>query len=573
MEVFKLPSLTDSVAEVATALEVRAEQAAPWKGRLTTQTSQTMLEFMAACTGYSLASIRRVWQDSFSDTSQSDESQYALARHQGIRIPRSVPAGMEIAIRSPVTVSLPSFTQFTVGSKWYTREVINLQAGVEYIVTVFQGQIEEYQMYGLGTEFQTFTSEQDNFTVADLDVSVWVAGQQIPQTLNGALWNCKGEPGYANLTDSNGRMSIVFGREGFGTMPSTDQVVRIRYPVTLGADANALALEGRTLVVDGFPNIEATVVSNPGGGAFTPPAEVYKNNTAGAFGTYESGTTKRQYRSLVVTYPGIIDSTTQAQREINTMALRWMNIIRVSALTNSPWNTQQKQDFCEHMQNITMYSSRFLWQDPIPLPRDLDIDVYLFNTADITQVRADIIAALTTFFSERRGILMLDIYETDITQVIKKACKGEFNYAIDRSNYPFIATMPPSPRMRATVIPSGGTLSQSAYSYSVSVKTANGDVGIPTGWVFPQVVVNGSSIKLDWDPNPSVIEYKVWGRSATSLGLLATLPGSANTFTDDGSITPTGSLPTSSADYPIRYNTLRNLNLTVQIGSRQERPV
>ncbi|MNX90928.1 hypothetical protein D3C86_1229950 [compost metagenome] len=119
------------------------------------------------------------------------------------------------------------------------------------------------------------------------------------------------------------------------------------------------------------------------------------------------------------------------------------------------------------------------------------------------------------------------------------------------------------------------------YAYAVAVTNAQ-DAGPPNGWVFPQItdaMGTDTAIKLTWPEVRGALSYRIYGRQGGNpgmpLGLMATItpnPAQATaTWTDDGSVTPVGPLPSTLSLSPIRYNRLRNLTVRTYYADRQKR--
>lgn len=547
-----------------------------WKGNLTTQTSQTLIELISAVGSFNQGRVTRAYEDAFSETAQSDDAIRAITQMQGLRMSRKLPVDLTATLTSTIDVTLNPLTQFTISGQYYfNREQINLVANTPLTVVLHQGQVKTYAMNGLGSPRQTFITDEDAFTVSDQDVRVFVNNSLIPKSF-GVLWNYRNSPAYGDLTTSDGRLLVVFGSLQFGTTPQVTDTVIIQYPVTMGTDGAGLTLLNRPIAVDGLPELTGTVLSNPTGGGDEQPIQTYKNLSSGAFGTYESAVTKSQYLATVGVYPGIIDSITQAQRDINPLALEWMNVMRISGLTSSPWSQAQKQAYIDHLQKVTMYSGRYVWQDPIPVPRDVSMTVYCFNSAVLSKVQADVELQIQQLFSPRPGLLLTNFYNSDLDGLAKTAGQGAVSYVvIDEPTEPMIVTLPLSPVLDYEIIAGAGTLSELVYAYAVSTVNLAGEEGTPANWVFPQVVGPGNvyGIKLDWKALPDVQTYKLWGRKAGSIGLITTIAAgpSTFTFTDDNSITPTGGPPNLIVEVPIRYNSLNSLVVKVEYAERQQR--
>lgn len=548
-----------------------------WKGTLPTQTSSTLVDFASAVGTFAQGRIRRSYEDAYAETALSDDAILSIAQMQGLRITRWLPSAMTVTLTSSSVVSIPPLTQFScAGNYFFNRQQLTLAANSPTTVTLYEGQIYSYGMAGLGTERQTWVSTQDSFVISDQDVWVQVNGTFIPKSF-GTLWNYDGLPAFADLTLSDGRLITVFGNLGgvsgqFGTIPQVNDIVTISYPVTQGQAGDSIITLNKAVTVVGFSSITGVATSNPTGGSSEKSIVAYKNVASGSFGTYSSAVTKSQYQALIATYPGVKDAVTQAQREIDPGDVRWMNVIRVSALTSSPWTQDQIQSFLNYCQSVTMYAAYFLWQDPIAIPRDVNVDVFVFNSAIPSQVQQNSVTALTNLFAPRPGLLMTNFYTSDLIETVVNASPGQVSYVrVNSPIGPMIVTAPESPLPTFTILPSLGTLGPLVYAYAVSTTLTNGDVGYPTKWIFPQITDPGNThaITLTWPAVAGASSYQVWGRQAGGLGLLANVPATSTTFTDNGSITPSGGLP-SSGEFPIRYNSLASLTVNAYYSERQQ---
>ena len=569
-----LSDLTADVDQFVQQFQAYLQQQPVWVGNLTTQTSETLIELVSTVGTFAQGRIIREAEDAFSETAQSDSAVLSITQMQGLRIARYLPASVSASIESPVEVTLAPYTQFSCGGYYFfNRDALTFVANVAQTVTLYEGQLYSYLMNGLGTERQTFVSSQDSFVVSDQDVTVQLNSALIPKSYGG-LWNFDGLPGYADITTSDGRLLLQFGNLGgtsaqfgtlqaFGTIPQVTDTVVITYPVTQGATGNSLIVSGTQVTVTGFPLIYGTMLGNPTGGANQNPTLAYKNVASGGFGTYQSAVTKSQYLATIATYPGIVDAVTQAQREINPNDYRWMNVVRVSALTTSTWSQAQVQSFLTYCQTVSMYAVYFLWQLPIPVPQTVELNVYIFNSALPQQVQTQVVNAINNLFAPRPGLLMTNFYESDLEQAAFASSPNQISYVeVVSPAGPMIVTAPTSPQITYTLVPGGGSLGELVYAYAISTTLESGEVGTPVNWVFPQVISSTAdyAITLTWPSVLNAATYTVWGRAPGSgLGILTTVTstGAATyTFTDNGSITPTGGPPTTIADTPIQYNTL-----------------
>jgi hypothetical protein len=587
-----LSDLTADVNQFASQFELSLQQKPTWVGNLTTQTSQTLVELISTVGAFAQARIIREAEDAFAETAQSDSAVCAITTMQGLRMTRYLPASMQVTLSAPAVVSFPPYSQFNCAGNYFfnqTQITIDPSNPSENTVTLYEGQIAAYAMSGLGTERQSFISQEDGYVVSDRDVQVQINGILIPKAYGG-LWAFDGLPGYADITTSDGRLLLQFGNLGgntaqfgdinqFGTIPGINDSVVVTYPVTLGAAGNNLNTSGLGVTITGFPLVTGVALGNPSGGANNNPIIAYKNVASGGFGTYQSAVTKSQYVATIATYPGIIDAVTQAQREIDPGDVRWMNVIRVSALTNPQWlmatNSAQINEFTSYCQTVSMYSTYFLWQDPIAVPQTVDMDIYIFNSAIPEQVQTAVQTAITNLFAPRPGLMMTNFYPSDLIEAAFNSSPGAISYInVNTPTGPMIVTAPASPVPTYTLIDAGGSLGPGVYAYGISTIDTSGEEGTPVNWVFPQITATTDAyqVQLNWPAVDNAQTYKVWGRNAdVGIGLLATLPATTLTWTDNGSVTPGTPLDSSIAKVPIRYNSLGSLTVNVFYADRQQR--
>lgn len=653
LDVIDLSNLTVDQEQFVQQLTNTLSVKSAWTTGITAQTSQSLIELISAIGTFMTARLVRVKEDAFTETAQSDSAILGNSNSQGLRLSRKLPAGATVAIASPVDQTIPPYTQFTgAGQSWFNTDQIVVRANVPMTVILYEGQVKRVAMRGLGTNLQAWVAPEPGFVVSDQHTMVSINGANLYKTFEG-LWNYPQITGsgtqqqaFADRTLSDGRLVVQFGSHGYGAVPGVNDQVIITYVVTQGDSLNATMTNTASLSAIGYNNLTAEFTSNPTGGAAQRNPVEYKNFSAGTFGTFSSGVTKQQYQSIVNSYPGIVDTVTQAQREVNTSALAWMNVIRVSALTSSPWTQTQIRTYLNYCQSQTMYTPYMVWQDPQGVDVDVDLGVYCFNSVpSLNAVKANVTAAIQKLFSPRAGLLLTNFYESDLIETAKNAANGQVSYVVVRKpTSPMIVTSPPSPVAEFTIVPSGGTIGAGVYSYAVSVNTpvpnvnfmdlfaagpftnfpnataagqywlvskdgnlrdpisgaltpvvvgnqilATGpgnlaanftvisaptgviDVGSPTNFVFPQVTVTDSTVVLDWSATSTqnAIQYFVWGRVGGATGILSTLDSDTTSFVDDGTFTPVIIPPTAYSPSAVRYNKLRNLNVTVEFADRQ----
>lgn len=561
-------------------LENKLSQSSVWKGNLTTQVGTALVDSVAALGAFCQQQIMNAYINCFQETAVLDDAIKSIAIMQGTRLTRRLPASMKVILQSELNTTIPAFTQFLcAGHSFFNRDVIDLKAGETLETTLYQGNVFVKIFSGVGSELQSWVSDEDKFVVSDTDVHVLVNGDLINKAY-GSLWNYKNIPAFMDGTTAEGRLLVQFGNTRFGTMPGINDTVTIIYCTTEGASGNNFTTVGSKISISGYSKVTGKSLENPSGGANQKSTLAYKNSTAGSFGTYGSAVTKSQYQSIVNTYPGVVDAFTQAQRERNPGDLKLMNVITVTGITTSPWNDEQKQEFCNWCQQQSMYSTRFVWIDATPVVRNVSVKVFCYNSSILSNVEQNASSAIRALFAPKSGILMTDFYMSDIITAVRNSDSGIAYVVIEEPIEEMIVTQPSSPDISYEITESGGSLAPYFYSYGVVYVQANGTESKINAWCHPQVTKANSKVKLLWKPVPSAVSYKVFGRKGESIGLLKTIQAKSAQidsktkkvyYEDTGADTPDTSQFTKYRMPEIKYNKLGTLTVKAEFADRQQR--
>lgn len=546
-----------------------------WNGFLTTQTGETLLEMVAAVGALNQMRLLRYYQDAFPFTALSDKAVYAIASMQGVRVNRKSSMGVQVSLSSPAgEVIIPELSIFSVaGTPFFNRQSITVTPVVQEY-TLYEGVIERLRTRGTGTAYQTFISKEADFVVSDQDVRVRINGAEIEKTWDG-LWKLKSSSGgYRDRTLPDGRMQLEFGNDRFGSRPSVNDDVDIIYVVTQGTSVESLKTLTRKVKCDQFPSVEGTAVSNPTGGGEQTDPELYKNLSAAQFGNFGSAVTKQQYQNTALSYSGVIDAKTFAQREVNPNASTWMNLIKVVLLTTTPWSNADRQSFLDYMEDKTMYSTRLFIENPVPVTVDVSMTVGCYSWANASDCRASATEAVMEVFRRKPGILGRDIFRSDIHDAVMASNSG-IEYVVltaPRSDLIVSGSSMDAPRIAAGPLNSG-SVPVGTYHYGVSpVLGPLGEIPPARFATFVNTVPN-TVLAIEWTTYEGASSYKIWGRSANGIGLLAQVSGTSNPiFIDDGTANP-GELPPPASTVPVRYNALGNLNVTARYSARSQRGV
>lgn len=541
-----------------------------WRGVVTSQTGQGIINMVAAIGAYSQAKIRRKAEDSFPETVVSDEASYALADMQGVRLTRKLPASVSATITATASISIPAYTTFQGGGAFFfNRDALFLTASTPTPVTLYEGQVQKFSMAGLGQDYAMFVSAEGGFSVSDVDVAILLDTTVMART-TGGLWTLRSTTGFADSTLPDGKLIVQFGNALFGRVPAPTETLYITYAITSGSDGNSLDTNGKNITVPDFGLVSGVFTSSPTGGANERPALSYKNLSAATFGVFDSAITRQQYITMALTYPGVVDIITFAQREVNPRAKEWMNLIKLVPLTSSVWDATAKANFIDWLTSRSAYSPIFFIEEPTPVTVNIDMDIFCFNWANATQAKANAEAAITALLAPRIGILEYDVHQTDITDVVLSADDSIEYIQMREPAIDVIISSTPVLAPRLTQLVGGGTLPAGTYYYSIASTFAD---GVITTKNFTEISVNlNDRVKIDWDPIPGALSQRVYrGTTLTGVvGLIATLSGTAATHTDTNSVAPSTAPPAQNT-VPVRYAVLGTVNIVARYSTRSNR--
>jgi len=566
MTTLNLSNVQPDFDVILAQLEAELTTTDAWRGLVETQTGQQLLRMLSAIGAFSQAKIRRNFQDAFPETVVSDRAAYSLAQSQGIRLPRKLPAQVTVTLTSAgITQTVPAYSVFQgAGTFFFNRTAIFLTSNVPQVVTLYQGIVHTTSMQGLGQDYSLFVSEEKNFTVSDQDVHVLVNTTELTRATDG-MWTLVGVAGFVDRTHPDGALLIEFGNADYGKVPGVNETVTITYCTTAGSSGNSLNTVNKVVHATGLTGVTGTITSQATGGSDEKSPLLFKNIAAPTFGAFGSAVTRPQYLTTASNYSGIVDVITFSQREVNPYSLEWMNLIKIVPLTSSVWSTGQKNDYLSYMQDHGMFAPRFFWEDPTPVPINVTVNIYCYNWSNSTTVKANVQTAIQTFLAPKAGILNFDVYMSDLISVVQAADPGvEYCQLINPTSDTILSGKPAdAPVLLSPVGP--GSLVAGVYYYAISFTTA---AGVITTKNFANITTTSTAgIQVSWTAIPDATGYKVYGRNAAGIGLLATLGSGVTTWNDDGSVA-IGAAPPTQNTVPVRYPQLGTLTVVDHYSTR-----
>jgi hypothetical protein len=535
-----------------------------WQDRITSSMGQTIVDMVAAIGAYSQYSIESSYQEVWPMSAKNAEALYAASNFAGVRTNRRTPARLPVTLTAPSAMTIPPYTQFVgAGASWFNRDALTLST-TPTPVNLYQGLIQVRSMYGLGTDFQAFVTEEAAFQVSNTDVLLKIDNVSIPVQIEG-LWTAKDEPAVQQFTLPDGKAIVLFGNDLYGSKPGTNNLCEFTYVVTLGLNGNNIITSGQTITMSGNPDVTGIPTGNPIAGANESDYNIYKNVTPALFGEFDSSVTANQYKKKPLQYPGVIDARVLAQREINPKALTWMNSMKVCLLTTTPWGDPEWDAFRDWFNKNTMYSTQFYREDPVPVLIDLRARISCKNYSNLTAVKANVEAAIDKLFELRQGSIGLDLYLSDILATMRDA-DSNVEYIEMSSPSVDIVLSGLSVGYPTLVASAGGTLPIGTYDYGIGLTSTLGGMAAPARWRSITTTVPNQKITVTWPMAANPAMYMVYGRTTPSaMGLIAPVAPNGQpfqSFVDDGSIVPTGTVPQQStiASYYPKLNS-KSLNM------------
>lgn len=572
MATLNLSNVHPDQEDIRIQLEQYLNNTDSWKGVVTSQTGQGILNMIAAIGAFDQAKIRRKFEDSFPETVVSDRAAYAISAMQGVRLTRKLPASITVNLKSAsLSQTIPAYTVFQgAGAFFFNREAIFLQADTPASATLFEGNVLRYSMPGLDQPYAMFVSPELAFTVSDVDVEVRLNDAPMARS-TGGLWKMEGQLGFVDSTLPDGKLMLQFGNSKFGGQPGTNDMLYITYVTTNGSDGNSLDCLGKGITCPAYATVTGSFISNPIGGANERSALAYKNIAAPTFGVFNSAITKQQYISTALQFPGVVDVITFAQREVNPSALEWMNLIKIVLYTSSDWDDFMRQEFLDHMHSNSAYSPRFFLENPQAELVDINIDIYCYNWTNSTQAKLNATAAIQALFTPRIGMLNYDLHLSDIINAAKDSDPGIEYVILNKPVDDVLISGSPVPAPTLTLIPNGGNLSSDTYYYGIQVTTNKGVIAIRN--LGKITAPANSAVKIDWIPITDAVTYQVFRKDTASQrpGLVAEILATHGTsFTDTNMVAP-GVTPAPQNTVPVRYVKANSLVVTDHYSVRSVR--
>lgn len=534
-------------------------------------TGQAVLRYIASIGYLDQFGIEHAYRESFRQA-RLDSSIMGQAQLLGVRSPRKTPCSITVNLTntSGGNLTIPAYSQMTVGGTLvFNRNALTFTAATPTLtgVTLYEGTLSTFTLRSDGTQYQQFVSQDSNYTVSDSDVTVAVNNIEVSVEQR-PLWLYADVNAVEDTTTPTGQLQLMFGDGTFGIQPGAGDTVSIGYAVTQGAAGVNSSLSGQAVTVAGISFVTGVATSGLAGGTDQRNTTYFRQLSPQLFAAHDTATTKNEMSAVAASYAGAIDAQVIGQRQLAPSDNRYMNLVAVSILANPPFTAFQWDQFVSWFATRSTYPVRPFRMDPKPLNTAIVADVYCQGTAaDLTVVESEINTAIQTLFALRTGIINTNIFLSDIISTILGADASIEYTNLQQPTQPIVSQVEP-PVLSFTADIGGGTLPAGQYSYGVTVVTPQGE-SLAQNFASVSLSATGG-VTINWTPNQStaVLGFNVYGRTPVGMGLIASLPATAFSYTDTGAVTPTQKPPAINQTgfyYPALTTVTLNLYYTSRL--------
>jgi len=428
------PDFDSILSQFETALSSQGA----WNNLLTSATGQTLLRFMASATALEMGAVERAQQETILDTARLSSSILRIARMLGNHIQRRNPGQIDVTVTltdatlSASGYSIPAYTPFALGGipLFNRTALVFLPGQLSVTSTFYVGSVQSVSVVSDGTQFQNFQIGPADYSLSDQDIYATVDGEIWSKTTLG-LWRYTAlDKVFYENTLPNGQVAIMFGNGIYGSMPPAGATISFNYVSVLPtSDQN---VPTGTNITSSITGVTAVSTGGLSGYQDALPASFYKMMGPSIFSANERAVTRSDHKALTLQYPGVIDCVWLGQAEINPGDLRWMNVVQATLLTESPWSDFDWQTFVNWYQTqVGMSTVQVVRKDPESVNLTLDISIYCFNRASLSNVQLAAQQFITNYFAKKVGSLGANYQLSDLINGIKDGITDNEGSLID----------------------------------------------------------------------------------------------------------------------------------------------
>lgn len=419
--------------DLATELQARYT----WNDLIVSGTGTTILDFIATIGTYNQFDIEMAYREAFLSTAIRDSSIYGIARMLGIQIQRKTMSVLNATVTytgftSPLQV-LTNSTFTASNGLFFNPAPITILPNQTQTITLNEGILTQVVFPASSTPYFEYILGEPGFTIADGSITVIV---QDNVTLVNTIWSPTLESiwmlgptdrNYIETTLENGDVSILFGDNTYGAMPSINTTIVVQYVSTVGNNGGVSFINA-SVTYSGDKNLVGSITDYYGSGIDEKPSSYYKLYGSAMAKAKGRCVSKTDYIAVILNYIDVAGVSVQAQRDLFPNNPMWMNVIRVCILSSGSADTfggsnpnptsakwAQFKTWLAPKQGAQIVIQTW---NPTRVAIDINVDIALLQSADPGATNTAITANINTLFKKDMFSLGATVFLSDIA----KAC-------------------------------------------------------------------------------------------------------------------------------------------------------
>ena len=363
--------------------------------------------------------VLRALQEGFIQSSVLKDSVYQLMDNLQVQLITKSSCFSELTVSSDIQTRVPAYTQFKSGEIYvYNKNKFTSNSSPSN-VEIKEGKVIRESLI-VENNKPSLTLRYADFQVALEDITVKV---------DGTIWNKFDGDEYqltskstTFLADVNykGEVKVYFGTGVFGAVPPLGSSIEITYSVTKG-EAGSQQIQGMKFISTDFPGVDAFGVSALMGGSNEKDAMYYKTYGSWLSASKDWASRKKDFRSIVSKFPGIIDCSVQNQADIAPNDRDWENVIQITTLTNDIWTSASWTKLTKLLAEKSSERLHFQEKSASPIKTDWGFIVRCHSNADLDSVKKNCVLAIKEYLSKKPKCLGTTVLLSDIESLIAKA--------------------------------------------------------------------------------------------------------------------------------------------------------
>lgn len=383
-----------------------------WKDTYESSTGQMIIEFYAFVGNLVLFIIERRAEECFIDTAQNRSSILNLVKLINYSPKRKISAigslKFTLSAAHSSIVYVPKYTQCQTadGVKYLTNRAASILPGATSVtIGGVQGELITLLLTSDGTAGQEFTIsdtavEDSNYTVY-IDDERWTEVSTFISSGNTSKH-------YRLVHELDDTLTLVFGDDIRGMVPSIGAVVKFEYIRSSGADGNVYQTDLITTLDDSIYDEDETVVSDISvtnsttftGGDNEEGMEEIRSEAPKVFSTGDRAVTRNDFIAILKNYPSIAEANVWGENEETSPDYDMFNTVKLCVILED-WKHPTdafKTALATYLYAVSMLTVKYEFIEATFLDVLPSLDVLVNTDYALSAAQSDIETALAAQF-------------------------------------------------------------------------------------------------------------------------------------------------------------------------------